>query len=299
MDKLAWFNKLSGQVANGINEQYMPEIMPLVESSAAELGDFAAAQTAVSTDPDPLTPEIYLIRTPYQTREIILGQFEGAAERGFLKKTGDEAYALTDVGRELAEKIAITADSSGKKVQALPQAEMDQLVSLLHAVVDACVEAAEPPHSNLNRSRFYDPGLDAPAIERVRRYLNDLNAFRDDAHISAWQAYDLAGYEWEAFSHIHGEFVFGDPVGNGEELAEKLNGFRGYDAPAYETALQEVTARGWLEEDDGRYKSTAEGRQLRENVEVETDRLFFAPWELNVNETVALETLMTQLHESL
>ncbi len=288
-----WYLDLSEELANHINAWYMPLLMQLIEELGVQGGDIGAAQTAVSTAPVPLTPDTYLGRTPYQTRQIVVDQLEGAAGRGTLAKVGDEAYVLTEAGKKLATRIAATAVAAAHTVTPVSNADGERLAALLRRVVDACVAAAEPSHPNLNRSRFYDPGASAPVVERVRRYLNDLNAFRDDAHIAAWRSYDLEAYEWEAFSHIHGEYVFGAAVATAVELAEKLGGFRGYEADDYEAALRKVVARGWLMVADGRYTVTAEGKQVREAVEAETDALFFAPWQLNEVETQELRDLMS------
>ncbi|MEZ4642204.1 MAG: hypothetical protein R3E31_05595 [Chloroflexota bacterium] len=139
----------------------------------------------------------------------------------------------------------------------------------------------------------------APVVERIRRYLNDLNAFRDDAHISAWRSHELAGYEWETLGHVHGAYVFGEPALTAVALAEKLGGFRGYDAAAYQTALDKLTARGWLTVTDGQYAATAEGEQMRAAAEEETDRLYFAPWALTGAELADLSALLTAVRDGL
>lgn len=294
-----WYLDLSEELANNINAWYMPLLVQLIEELGVQGGDIGAAQTAVSTAPAPLTPDTYLGRTPYQTRQIVIDQLEGATERGTLAKVGDEAYVLTEAGQKLATRIAATAVAAAHTVTSVSNADGERLAALLRRVVDGCVAAAEPSHPNLNRSRFYDPGVDAPVVERVRRYLNDLFAFRDDAHIAAWRSYDLAGYEWEAFSHIHGDYVFGEAVATAVELAEKLGGFRGYEADAYEAVLRKVAARGWLMAEDGRYTVTAEGEQVREAVEAETDALFFAPWPLKDVEIEQVRELMAAWHTAL
>ncbi len=170
---------------------------------------------------------------------------------------------------------------------------------MLRNVVDASSAADEPDAPCLKRSRFYEPGDSAPTLERVRRALNDLAAFRDDVHVAAWREYDLAGYEWEAFSHASGEFVFGDAAPTGEELAAKLGGFRGYNAEAYTAALEKVAARGWLVAENGRFAVTAEGKQVRQSVEDETNRLFYTPWTLSDDELTTLQASMEAIRDNL
>lgn len=294
-----WFLTLSGQVATDINNYYTPALMALLQELEIQGTDVFVVQTAVSELPKPLTPDIYLQRTPYQSKEIILANFEGACDRGYLHKIDDETFRLTDQGESVAREIPTTAVAAATTIQPLPETEVTQLVALLGKVVKASVKAKEMPHPALNRSRFYDPGEDAPATEKIRRYLNDLNAYRDDAHIAAWRTYELEGYEWEAFSHIHADYVFGEPVFDGAGLAQKLSSFRGYDADAYDQALQKVAARGWLKKENGRYIVTEEGKQVREAVEAETDRLFYSTWVLTDAESVELKTLLEKFHAAL
>ncbi len=295
MERPKWYLDLSEELATAINAHYMPTLTQLIEETGLQGGDFTAVQTAVSTVPDPLTPDVFLVRTPYQARAHVMTQLEGSVERGVLAKVGDEEYVLTEAGQKLAARIAATAVAVAQTINLTSPANGERLAVLLRSLVESSMATPEPRHPSLDRSRFYDPGLEAPVVERIRRYLNDLNAFRDDAHLAAWQPYGLEGYEWEAFSHIHGVYVFGEPATTAADLAEKLGGFRGYDTVAYEMALQKVCTRGWLTVADGRYTPTAEGKQIREVVEAETDRLFFTPWKLNAPEMTELKTSLEWL----
>ncbi len=295
-----WYLETSGQLAGDINNHFMPSFMALVQDMELQGADVGVAQTAVSEAPNPLTPEVYLERAPYQDRANILTQFSGAVERGILEPAGDEAYLLTEKGQTIAEKIPATAVTTAKTMHPISEKETERLAALLKQVVDASLAANEPAHPNLARSRFYDPGAAAPVIERLRRYLNDLNAFRDDAHIAAWRVYDLEGYEWEAFSHIWGENVWGDEVATAVEVAEKL-AFRGYDEAEYKAALQDCCERGLLTESAaGKYQLTEKGTELRQEAEDATDNYFYGPWSaLFVPELIELNDLLGELQSSL
>ncbi|MCP5100348.1 MAG: hypothetical protein GY943_32755, partial [Chloroflexi bacterium] len=274
MEKHPWYLQVSGELAQALNGHYMPTLQTLMQEAELQGGDLWAAQTALSEVPKPLTAAVLLERTPYMTAEQVNQQLEAATERGAITAVSPNTYQLTDKGRNFAQAVQPAVAEVAKVLAPIPVEKIEQLAGYLRQIVDACVAADEPAKPALMRSRFYEPGADAPVLERIRRYLNDLAAFRDDVHIAAWRAYDLAGHEWEAFSHAYGEFVFGDVANTGEALAEKLGGFRGHDAASYTTALQKVAARGWLVEEDGRFTITNEGKQLRQAVEDETDRLF-------------------------
>ena len=126
----------------------------------------------------------------------------------------------------------------------------------------------------------------------VRRCLIDLLAFRDDAHIAAWQPYDVSGHTWEAFT-----YVWRGEAGTAAELAEKLP-YRNYDEQAYADALEDLTARGWIVQKDGKYVATDKGKQLRQEAERATDRYYDAPWAcLDEAETSEAKGLLKKLAE--
>ena len=278
MSQFEWFVTLSGEVATAINVNYGPQLEKWIRDEELDGGAMFIAQTAVPYLPNPLTPQDLLARTPYQTESQAESRLENGVEHGIFTKVDEQAYQLTEKGQKIGTYIPQLARELAATLQSLPDEDAEKLAGLLRQLVDASLNSDLANKTAIKISRKYDPGADAPVVERIRRYVIDLISFRDDAHIAAWREYDLAGYEWEAFSHVHGELVFGDPVATGEELAEKLSGFRGYDAVAYDAALQKIAERGWLTNADGKFSVTDEGAQVRTAVEEETNRLYFAPW---------------------
>jgi DNA-binding MarR family transcriptional regulator len=124
--------------------------------------------------------------------------------------------------------------------------------------------------------------------------LLDLLYFRDDAHIAAWQPYDISGHTWEAFTYVwRGDATLA------AELAEQLP-YRNYDEQAYASALQDLASRGWIVAEDGRYAVTDEGQALRQEAEEATDRYFDAPWAaLEQAEMEQLKDLLGRLAQAL
>ena len=181
------------------------------------------------------------------------------------------------------------------KLQPLPEADLLRLADLLNRLVEASLAAPEPPGRwCLRIERHYDPGTDAPVMHRLDQYLSDLLAYRDDSHLAAWQRHEVSGQAWEAFSLIHRT-----PALTLDELSEKL-ARRGYGEDDYALALQQLVKRGWIEEDRGGYWSIPEGDALQEEVEVLTNRYFYAPWGcLDEGEITALRELLAQFREAL
>jgi hypothetical protein len=152
--------------------------------------------------------------------------------------------------------------------------------------------AAPEPASkwSIGYSRRTDLGDRVHPLVRIDQYLTDLNAFRDDAHLTAWQSYGFSAPAWEALAYIwRGE---AETLG---QLLEKLEP-RGHSLAAYQAAVQELVSRGWVGEDDGVYRLTEPGRTQRQQAEYTTERLFSAPWScLNQEDTDSLQALLAQL----
>jgi DNA-binding PadR family transcriptional regulator len=300
MQKQEWFLTISDEIGQVLNEYYLPALMAFLQECELEGIDLWTAQTAVSEHPYPITPATIQERTPYTSTAKIVQQFANSAERGLLTAVSDTAFELTAKGQQFVQKVPVIVQQVYREAPPpIPTAESERLADLLRQLVEASLNAAEPDiKAAIRRSRFYDPGRDAPMQERIRRYLNDLAAFRDDVHLAAWQAYGVTGPEWEAFSHVQGEFTLGEKVATAVALTEKLD-YRGLDTESYEQALQNVAARGWLESIDDAYHVTDKGHKIRQTAEKETNRLFYTPWSLSEAELNELKGLMEKFRDGL
>jgi hypothetical protein len=160
------------------------------------------------------------------------------------------------------------------------------------------MNAPEPTKKTaLVHARFHAAAPEDAPLIHVFRAIAQLSAFRDDAHVAAWHSTGITGHQWEAFSHVHGVNIWGDPITSVAEAAEKL-AFRGYDETTYQTALLDCVARGWLAVDgDGRFTTTKSGQTQWQEIEDKTNQLFYAPWQiLTVPEWFELHQLLTELH---
>ena len=129
---------------------------------------------------------------------------------------------------------------------------------------------------------------------RIDQYGTDLAAYRDDAHLAAWQPHNIEGHAWEAFTCLwRGEATTLDG------LCQKLER-RGYCRDEYGQALQDLMWRGWVTEEAGELSVTVLGREIRGAVEEATDQTFYAPWScLSRGETEELRTLLNLLCDGL
>jgi hypothetical protein len=271
------------------------EVMRKAIEGSGVPDDWFALHLARGSEPAPFTVERFHALSPYTARERQAATLEKLAQLELLERVGEEAYRLTDPGRETVQTIFGSAHQALGAAEPLPAGEMAELNRLLRRLVDATLEAPEPEDKwAIAYSRWTDPGEDAPASVLTDQYLTDLVRFRDDAHLAAWKPYDVSGHAWEALT-----FVWRGEAGTAEELVEKLP-YRSRTVEDYREALQALVAQGWIVEESGAYSLTGAGTQVREDAEAATNRLFFAPWAcLDRSETARLRELLTRMRDEL
>jgi len=171
------------------------------------------------------------------------------------------------------------------------------LTGLLKKILAASLEAPEPPEKWAVITRFRTIDDHAPMIAQVREALMYLLAYHDDSHFAvAHPHFGGAGIVWSVLGYLWKK----DAVTAGQMAARM--GFRGYDESDYEVALQAAVEIGWAEpgEAPNSYQPTQQGRELREQVEIQTDEYFFRPWSvLSEWELGQLNALLTKLYEQL
>jgi hypothetical protein len=156
---------------------------------------------------------------------------------------------------------------------ALASNEVDQTAHDLKRIVETCLSASEFHAPALRDSHRVTPPAEACALAHIDQAIDDLNAFRDDAHIAAFKPHAISGHAWELLT-----FLWREQVKNADEMAEKVT-TRGYARKDYTEALDELVKRRWVEQVQGNtYALTAAGRRIREEAESKTDHHFYAPW---------------------
>lgn len=252
---------------------------------------------AAEFDPEPLTVANLRIRDIYASERIVAALLEMLAGERWLAREG-EAYRLTAAGRAILAKLQDRpAAFLDPPELPLPSDELGRLIDLLRRLFAGCLAMLTPSGSwCLAHSRRRAPEADAPPLRQINQFMADFNAFRDDAHMAAWQAEDVAGYVWEAFS-----LIVSGGASDGAGVYEKLF-YRGYSLAEYEAALQSLVARGWLDHNQpaGNYTVTATGHDVNASVEEATDSYFYAPWQkLPKGEAQELQERLQALSEAL
>jgi hypothetical protein len=245
--------------------------------------------------PEPLTVSKLRVRDIYASPSLALALLELMASEKWFDRLSDE-YRLTHEGMVVMERVKTRAWEPITQLQTyLKETDVETLESLMRRTIDASLDSGDQQQTLcLYYSRHRAPSDDAAALVKINQYCSDYNAFRDDAHMAAFKTFDVDGHVWEAFS-----YVANDKATTADAIFEQL-AYRGFSRADYHTALHDLTARGWIHLENGDYVATENGQNIRQQVEVTTDNIFYEPWEcLNKQEISQLHQLMTQLGDEL
>lgn len=270
-----------------------PQILQVRAGLAESVGWFLVQ--AGEFDPAPLTPELLRVRDIYASERIVQALLELMATELWFDRDAQGAYHLTALGREQMLRRRAFRQALMAQLAPLPAAELERLAALLRRLIDASLASADPPGSwCLAHSRRRAPADDASVVVRLVQYFDDLNAFRDDAHMAAWRGYGLPGYAWEAFA-----LVCAGTAASADAIHAQL-AHRGYSRLEYGAALERLAERGWLSgRSTGEYGLTEAGRAAHAAAERLTDGYFYQPWAcLSAAEIGELHMLLAGLRDS-
>ena len=270
------------------------DVGPVLNEKVQPPALFLHLRMAREAEPAAYTVQRNLTRNPYVNPQRAVGLLQQGIEAGFVQQDGDK-YRLTAQGQEAVDAVNDAFYAVLAKIEVLPEAQMDRLNELLRRLVEGALHSGAPTTERLRQTYDTARPRDYAPLARVDLNIDDLNAFRDDAHTSAWAGNYAGGRDWEAFT-----LVWQGAAGDAAELTSQL-AYRGWEEADFQKSLDALVQRGWLQVDDGRYGVTAEGQALRQRVEDETDKLFYAHWDdtLSPDEQTELRTLLIQLKDKL
>lgn len=246
---------------------------------------------------DHFSLENFQKRDPFSNPEQFEKLFTRLDVKGWIEPQHDERYEVTEMARAGAKYIIMAGDAMLPPDESMADIDLERLKTLVKQIVIANDRAPEPPEKWAILKRFRVADRNSPVLVKIREYLMDLFAYRDDSHLAAARPhFNEAGIVWLALGAAweSGAVTAGT-------IADAL-AFRGYEANDYEVALQAAKEIGWLEEADnpGTFRVTQKGKELREQVETQTDEYFYAPWSaLTQEELDELYDLLAKLRERL
>jgi hypothetical protein len=267
-------------------QQPPPEPVPLlqVRRGRAESPAWYMVQAA-EFDPEPLSVAKLRVRDIYASESMASALLEMLAGEKWLDRRGEEYY-LTEAGREVMLRVTTRGRTLLEEVAVPENVDVARLAQLWQRVTEASLHCPKPPGNwCLAYSRRRAPAETTSLLARLLHFISDFNAFRDDAHMAAWQPLGVTGHEWEAFS-----FVMSGGANTAVALFDEL-AYRGYSREDYAAALAALAERGWLVAEGDAYQPTEAGRAVQADVEQQTDDYFYAPWHEALNEAEIAETI--------
>jgi len=236
-------------------------------------------------------------RDPFTNPEQFEKVFVRLNVKGWIEPMSDGSFHVTEKARKAVRHILQAGDAQLLDFHSMSDNDLKRLAILLKQIVAESTVSPEPPEKWAILNRFHVADERAPVIVRIREYLMDLFAYRDDSHLSASRPhFNQAGIVWIVLGALWNR----DAV-NPNQMAEKMI-FRGYGVSDYEVAIQAAVEVGWAEMDDrpGIFRLSQQGKELREQAERLTNEYFYAPWSVLMQaETDELYDLLTKLREEL
>jgi hypothetical protein len=299
--KITDIGPLAWEAMVALTAHYGPAIDHAAEAFGIPYGEWYGWLMASRIfEPEPVSAARLAVRSAYTSPAQLATYLAKGARLGLLGPVMTESarsgeYRLTDAGHAAVQTLINTAYAAMTPLEPLPQADLARVTALLYRLVQAGLAAPEPPGKwCLRTARHYDPGESAPPMVRVDQYLSDLYAYRDDAHLAAWQPTQASGIAWDTLTQL-----WRGTAATSNQLATHL-ARRGYGASDYATALVELAGRGWAAESVDHWEITAAGRAVRDEAEALTDRYFYTPWAaLSEAEQSELAALLAGLRDGL
>ena len=285
--------QLFGETSASIYPLARDVMRPLFEEYFSEQRFYQPIFFAYNLRPEPITPELFLKRNPYAKPESVLEILVDATEAGYLEVDGQGRYLPTEKGASAIEAVHEAFYVKANQINQFPDKKLKELASLLAKLVDAvdqsdlaggkiCYKSSHGGHIQV------EPGT----LAQVDQLLDDLNAFRDDAHIAAWTPVGVDGHTWEILT-----FVWNGDATTAEALNERLP-YRQYTVKDYQGSLDDLVQRGWIEEGSEGYLVTDTGKKIRDEAEAATNENYFGPWKvLTDSELDRIGDLLEELKE--
>lgn len=207
---------------------------------------------------------------PYATQWDQHHAASSAARDAGLVEEKDGRWDLTPAGRELVRRVRREADAYLASLPApLAAEDLGRLASLLARAFEAVAARLDRRwHSHIPRAARM-AGDGARPMVALENAVYGIWQARDDCHMAAWRQAGLDGPTLDTLTRI-----WRSEASSEQDLAAKLTSQRPADVAGQLARLR----RDGLVAPGEPPRTTDKGAKLRQAIEDETDRLFFAPW---------------------
>lgn len=273
---------------------YQPLIQQFIQETGIEGREWSLLLTALIFEPESITPAHLLVRNPYMAADEYLRGLKSLAGKGCLHEVGDGGFVLTSEGRTEAQRLIVEVRQAMASVNPLPLRDLQRLAELLGRLVQSCLETPPPPDTWSIRSSYKLMPPLSPPLPFIEQAFSCLEAYRDDSHLAAWRESSLTATSLETLT-----LIWRVEVDSFEGLIEKL-AMRGHPEEVYRDAIGHLKANHLISGTMDALQLTPEGKRLRDRIEEETDRFFYAPWTcLNETESGEMKDLLVRLQDGL
>jgi len=286
--------ELTRQVWTAIIGVYDPVFDRYLERNWLEPWSVGLLLATLTFEPEAATAARLSVRGPYTSDEVYRTRLADLAGRGYLAEAEPGAYRLSQQGRSELDAAMQDGYQAMTAADPLDWKDGQQLVDMLLRLVRACLDAPPPPDTwsiSLSYKLMPVAELRLPLIEQA---ITCLSSYRDDAHLAAWRPSGLSPTALESLT-----LLWREQAASLSELFERL-AIRGRPQEEYARAIEELRGRGYLSGPNKALRLTPAGQVFRQQVEQDTDRMFYAPWEcLNAADRQRMAALLEQLQTGL
>ena len=286
--------QLAIEAWNALGEHFEP----VIEREGLEFGleprMWGLLLSVLTFEPEEVTPAHLMVRNPYTSADAYLRHLGEAASDGFLEEVEAGKFRLTEKGRSSTLHLAAVGRQAMAASDPLPVSDSVELRSLLDQLAQSSINTPPPPDTwSIHLSCKLLPEVDPP-MPYIEQLFSALAAYRDDAHLSAWQMTGLSATALETLT-----LLWRGEVNSLDTLCARLER-RGHPCQVYQRVLDELHGHGLIGGTDTSLWVTGAGRVFRNQVENDTDRFFFLPWScLDKPSTNRLAALLEELKAGL
>ena len=283
--------QLLGETTGSIFPLARDVMGPLFEEYFSEQRFYQPVFIAYQLSPKTLTETLYRKRAPYNNPQAICENLADAAKAGYLEGEKSGGYRISAKGKNAIESVHKKFYDHINGVNQMSADKLRALADLLRKLVESAGRAEfSSGVFNLELVQGGHPEVERGTLAEVDQLLDDLNAFRDDAHIAAWIPTGVSGHVWEVLT-----FIWNGEAKSAAELVEQLP-YRSFLEDEFLEALDTLAQLGWIIEKGSGYQAAPEGRRLRQEVEEITNQNYFGPWQvLSAEELDQLGQLLAEL----
>lgn len=251
--------------------------------------------------------QLHVVQGSYNGRPVMLAQIRAnnpysaidqysaplayLVEKGLVLRRSGGNYSLAPRALDAVERVHVAGRSHVARLQPLPDEDLSALAASLeravNAVLDDDVLKAVPGSHLAGHHSLAQSGETRPMV-RIEQAVYDLWGARDDAHIRAWRDAGLEGPPFDALSRLW--------TGDARTRDELDRVLAATQTPEdVENSVSFLLDKEYTLVDGEAIGLTPAGVLVREDIERETDRIYFAPWPHTEAEAVWLCDMLARL----